>query len=95
MTSAKLADSFQGAVKSAIEAAVAAVPWHDMRRRKVRAEYAQGGLQTAGAAAESAMVTQLAVANNAIMAQITKLAEAVSVLTLKVAALEVNPVPEM
>ena len=37
------------------------------------------------------MVTQLAVANNAIMAQITKLAEAVSMLTLKVAALEVQP----
>jgi hypothetical protein len=92
VTSAKLADSFQGAVKSAIEAAVAAVPGTNAPASGTSG-VAQGGLQTAGAAAESAMVTQLAVANNAIMAQITKLAEAVSVLTLKVAALEVNPTP--
>jgi len=41
---------------------------------------AQGGIQTVGA-----------VAGEAIMAQMTKLAEAVSLLTLKVAALEVQP----
>jgi hypothetical protein len=47
---------------------------------------AQGSLQTAEAAATNAMMTQLAVANNAIMAQITKLAEVVDVLLLKVTA---------
>ena len=83
VTSAKLADSFQGAVKSAIEAAVAAVPGTSAPAQGTTG-VAQGGIQTVGA-----------VAADAIMAQMTKLAEAVSVLTLKVAALEVNPTPEM
>lgn len=83
VTSAKLADSFQGAVKSAIEAAVAAVPGTGAPAQGTSG-VAQGGIQTVGA-----------VAGEAIMAQMTKLAEAVSLLTLKVAALEVNPTPEM
>lgn len=83
VTSAKLADSFQGAVKSAIEAAVAAVPGTGAPAQGTTG-VAQGGIQTVGA-----------VAADAIMAQMTKLAEAISVLSLKVAALEVNPTPEM
>ena len=81
VTSAKLADSFQGAVKSAIEAAVAAVPGTGAPAQGTSG-VAQGGIQTVGA-----------VAGEAIMAQMTKLAEAVSVLSLKVAALEVQPAP--
>jgi hypothetical protein len=81
VTSAKLADSFQGAVKSAIEAAVAAVPGTGAPAQGTSG-VAQGGIQTVGA-----------VAGEAIMAQMTKLAEAVSLLSLKVAALEVQPVP--
>jgi hypothetical protein len=81
VTSAKLADSFQGAVRSAIEAAVAAVPG-TAAPAEGTSGVAQGGLQTTGA-----------VAADAIMGQISKLAEAVNVLTLKVAALEVNPAP--
>ena len=90
VTSAKLADSFQGAVKSAIEAAVAAVPGTGAPAQGTSG-VAQGSLQTVGA-----------VSADAIMAQITKLAEmntsvlaALGVLTAKVAAIEVNPVPEM
>ena len=79
VTSAKLADSFQGAVKSAIKAAVAAVPGTGAPSQGTSG-VAQGGIQTVGA-----------VASEAIMAQMTKLAEAVSMLTLKVAALEVQP----
>jgi hypothetical protein len=90
VTAAKTVEEFRSAAKTAIEAAVAAVPGTAAPAQGSTGT-AQAGLQTAGAAAESAMVTQLAVANNAIMAQITKLAEAVGVLTLKVAALEVNP----
>lgn len=79
VTSAKLADSFQGAVKSAIEAAVAAVPGTQPPATGTSG-VAQGGIQTVGA-----------VAGEAIMAQMVTLAEAVKALTLKVAALEVNP----
>ncbi len=67
--------------KKAIDAAIAAVPGTSAPSQGTTG-VAQGGIQTVGA-----------VAAEAIMAQITKLAEAVNVLTLKVAALEVAPQP--
>jgi hypothetical protein len=67
--------------KKAIDAAIAAVPGTGAPAQGTTG-VAQGGVQTVGA-----------VASEAIMAQITKLAEVVNVLTLKVAALEVNPAP--
>jgi hypothetical protein len=86
VTSAKLADGFKDTADKAIQAATAAAVTTSAPAQGTSG-VAQGSLQTVGA-----------VSADAIMAQITKLAEmntsvlaALGVLTAKVAALEVNP----
>lgn len=85
---AKVATEVRSVAKEAIDAAVAAVPGTSAPSQGTTG-VAQGAIQSADAAATSAMMTQLAAVNGALMAQIAKLAEAVTVLTLKVSALEV------